>query len=354
MSLLPASHAQTLWLSRHLLLLVLVVLAFVLNLCLGSVTIPLSESWTYLNGGTPSNPAYAQILSNIRLPKALTAATAGAALSVAGLLMQTLFRNPLADPFVLGINSGASLGVALVVLALGPMGIEWLEGMGLGANLGMVLAATLGAATVLMLVLYLARRVDMMTLLIVGLMVGYATSALVSILMYLSIPERLQSYLSWTFGSFGNVDARDLNFFLPACVVGGTLAFLCAKPLNAFLLGEAYARSLGVATRRLRAWLIVASAVLSGAVTAYCGPIGFIGVAVPHLCRSLLRTTDHRALLPACVLAGATVALFADLVAQVPGTYHLLPLNAVTALIGAPVILWILLRSQGLRTLFAR
>lgn len=339
---------------RFAFLLVLLFVAFALDLSLGSVSIPLYETVQYVLGSEMSNPAYQEIIESIRFPKAVTAALAGAALSVAGLVMQTLFRNPLADPFVLGINSGASLGVALVVLALGVVGVDRLDGMGVSGMLSTVLAASIGASLVLMIVLYLSRKVDIMTLLIVGLMIGYGTSAVVSILMYLSIPERLQSFISWTFGDFGSVEWVEMVVFAPVCCLGFVLALLCSKSLNAFLLGEVYAKSLGVNTRWLRTMLILSAAILAGTVTAYCGPIGFIGVAVPHLCRGIMKTTDHRILIPTCVIAGATIAMIADVLSQVPNSQLTLPLNAITSLIGAPVILWVLLRKNSIIRSFAR
>lgn len=340
--------------SRFAVLLGIFLLTTVLSVCLGSETIPLSSLWDYLSGDEVERRVHAYILEYIRLPKTVTAICAGSALAVAGLVMQTLFRNPLADPFVLGINAGASLGVGIVVLIAGPSAMEWLEGLGMESGLGMVGAAATGAAAVLLLVLYLSRRVDMMTLLIVGLIVGYATSALVSVMMYLSVPERLQTYVAWSFGSFSNVDWMDARILGGACACGIMIAWLCVKPLNAFMLGETYARSLGVNVRQMRGMLILSAALLAGAITAYCGPIGFIGVAVPHLCRGWLHTSDHRLLMPACLLAGASTALAADLIARLPGTEETLPLNAITALIGAPVILTVLLRKQSLRVHFTR
>jgi len=331
---------------------VLLVGAALLEVTLGSAVIPLGETVRFVTTGETQNPVFADILRDFRLPRALTAATAGATLAVAGLLMQTLFRNPLADPFVLGINSGASLGVALVALALGPAGFELFEGLNTGGNYSVVIAAAVGSGLVLLVILYFSRRVDMMTLLIIGLMLGYGTSAIVNILMHLSAAERLQSFISWTFGDFSGVDWRDMRLFLPACAAGSLIVMACVKPLNALLLGEQYAQSLGVHTGRLRFWLILASALMAGAVTAYCGPIGFIGVAVPHFCRGFFHTSDHRLLFPACLLAGAVTGMLADTVAQVPGSAMTLPLNAITALIGAPVILWILLRRRWLQRSF--
>lgn len=337
----------------------LLLLVFLLSLAIGSVTIPLAEIGTILLGGQASKASWATIVLKFRLPKAVTAMLAGAALSVSGLQMQTLFRNPLAGPFVLGISSGASLGVAVSVLLAGAaVGLggstTLLAGISLAGDAGLALSAILGSGLVLGLVLAVARRVQSaMTLLILGLMFGYATSALVSVLLYFSIADRIQAYISWTFGSFGGVTWRQLRVMAPAILLGLAGGHLLMKPLNALLLGETYARSLGLNVRGARLGIIASSAVLAGVVTAFCGPIGFLGIAVPHLCRSLFHTSDHRLLLPAVSLMGATLALGADIVAGLPGSQLTLPLNAVTALLGAPVVIWVILRQRNLREAFA-
>lgn len=319
--------------------------AFLLSLVFGSVRIPPDQVLTILVGGEPLRPTWVTIINDFRLPKALTATLAGAALGVSGLQMQTLFRNPLADPFVLGVSSGASLGVALVVLSVGAANTALLAVAGLLGNLSLVVAACLGAGAVLILVLALAQRVQSsVTLLILGLMIGYLTSAVVSLLLYFSIAERIQAYIAWSFGSFGGVTWSQMRVLAPVVLGGLLLALILTKALNALLLGEAYARSMGLNIRRARMAIVADSAILAGAVTAFCGPIAFLGIAVPHLCRALLRSADHRVLVPACALLGATAALLADLVAQAPGTSVVLPLNAITALIGAPVVVWIILR----------
>ena len=328
--------------------------AFMLSLLIGSVNIPLGDIFTILRGGDPARDSWTTIVLNFRLPKAITALLAGSGLAVAGLLMQTLFRNPLADPFVLGISSGASLGVALVLLAVGTTGATLLAGLGLIGDFSLILAATVGAGVVLVLVMLVAQRVrSTMTLLILGVMFGYATSSLVSILVHFSIMDRIQTYINWTFGSFGGVTWGQMPLFAVAMISGQLLAYTLVKPLNALLLGEAYARSMGVNIRHVRLLLILSAAALAGGVTAFCGPIGFLGIAVPHLCRALLGTSDHRVLLPASTLMGGILALIADLIAQVPGSQIILPLNAITALIGAPVVVWVILRRHNLRETFA-
>jgi iron complex transport system permease protein len=327
--------------------------AFLLALALGSVSIPLSEIVIVLTGGESSRESWTNIVLKVRLPKALTAALAGAALSAAGLLMQTLFRNPLADPFTLGISSGASLGVALMVLSVGSVGGALLMGFGLVGDSAVVFAASVGAGVVLLLALSAARRVQgTVTLLILGLMFGYISGGLVTLLMHTAVPERIQAYTNWTFGSFGGVTWGQMPVFAASVLVGLALALALAKPLNALLLGDTYARSLGVNLRRARAWIVVSAALLAGGVTAFCGPVGFIGIAVPHICRGIFRTADHRVLLPASLVVGATAALLAALVAEMPGTRVVLPLNAITALVGAPIVIAVVLRQRAARAAF--
>lgn len=332
-----------------LLLLLLLLASFSLSLSLGSVSIPLPDIFTILLGGEPEKATWATIIFKFRLPKAITAVLAGSALAVAGLQMQTMFRNPLADPFVLGISSGASLGVALVVLSAGTAVTGMVASLGLIGNIGTVVAATVGSGLVLLLVLSVAHKVSNSTLLILGLLLGYLTSALVSILVYFAIPERIQAYVAWSFGSFGGVTWSQVQLIAPIILFCLVLAWLSAKPLNAFLLGEAYARSMGVNIRRARFFILLLASIMAGTITAFCGPIAFIGLAVPHLCRNWLGSSDHRILLPATMLVGATVALITDLIAQMPGSSNVLPLNAVTSLVGAPVVAWVILRRRHLQ-----
>lgn len=333
-----------------------VVVLFLLELILGSVTIPFKEIGKILIGINPEKASWQTIVVIFRLPRAITACLAGAGLAVCGLQMQTLFHNPLAGPSILGIGSGASLGVALVVLTVTTTDASmFLDGLGLVGEAAMVLAAGAGSAAVLFLVLAASRRVkSVVTLLILGLLFGYATNAIVSILMHFSISERIQAYISWTFGSFSGTTWRQLYIFIPIALSTMFVIQLSRKPLNGLLLGETYAHSMGLNVRRTRRILIATTAVLTGTITAFCGPIGFLGVAVPHLARSILSTSDHRALLPASALLGALLALFADLIAHLPGSGSVLPLNAVTALIGAPVVGWVILRRRALRETFSR
>lgn len=334
-------------------LIALLVFAFVVSLAVGSVTIPLDNVLRILVGGVPDRATWADIVLKFRLPKALTALLSGAALAISGLQMQTLFRNPLADPFTLGVSSGASLGVAIVLLSAGATGALLLSGLGFLGDLGLAAAAGLGAAATLIAVLLVARRVqNTVTLLILGLMFGYLTSAMVSLLIYFSLPERIQSFTIWAAGSFAGVTWSQMRVFAPLLLAGLGVAMLLPKPLNALLLGETYARTLGLNVARTRIWLILSASLLAGTVTAFCGPIAFLGVAVPHLCRSLFNTADHRVLVPTCSLLGGTLALVADLTAQMPGSQYVLPLNVITSLFGVPVVVWVILRQRQMRAAF--
>lgn len=329
-------------------MLLVIITAFALELSLGSVWIPLKSVAAILLGQNGMREEWRQIILLFRLPRALTAMLAGAALGMAGLKMQTLFRNPLADPFVLGISSGAGLGVALVVMAAG--GLKWsifMEQSGLAGNISLVLSSTLGATAVLGIVLGVARRVESnLTLLIIGLMFGYITGSAVQVLMQFSLEHQMKNYIAWTFGSFGSVTWEQMVVFAPTVACGLAVSSMLIKPLDALLLGEKYARSMGVNVRFVRSWIITGASVLAGTVTAYCGPIGFLGIAVPHLARILLKTSEHRYLVPAVMMLGAILALFADLISQLPGTQMALPLNAVTALIGAPVVVSVILKRK--------
>jgi iron complex transport system permease protein len=325
-----------------------VLVLFVLAVALGPVSVPPLDTVRVLAGGAPSDPRWSVVISTVRFPRALTAVLAGAALSVAGALVQTLFRNPLADPYVLGVSSGAGLGVALSLAAGGAAGgAAFADGLaGLG-RLGAVGAAAAGAAAVLALVLLLARWVrSVVTLLVVGVMVGAVTTAVVSLVLVWSDPRTAQQYVVWGLGSVDGTGPADLAVLGPVVGAGLVVAALLVKPLNALLLGEAHARSVGVPVRRLRAAVVVAVALLAGGVTAFCGPIAFVGIAVPHLARLLVGTSDHRQLLPVTALAGAAVVLACSIAGHPPGTETVLPLNVVTSLVGAPVVIAVLLRSR--------
>lgn len=321
---------------------------FLLAIALGSVRIPLDRVVSILTGGEADRPTWNVIVQDIRLPRAITAVLAGSALGIAGLQMQTLFRNPLADPFVLGISSGASLGVAVVVLA-GGAGMTTLLGsrLGLGGDVVITLAAVLGAALVLGPVLALSSRVaHPATVLILGLMFGYAISAFVTLLVAGTDPQHIERWMAWGFGSFTGVTWQKLRVFAPVTILGVLVAMATTKQLDALLLGENYARSMGLPVRRMRLVTMAGASLLGGVVTAFCGPISFLGIAIPHLSRALLGTSDHRVLVPAAVMMGGILALLAQIVALLPGQAGVLPLNAVTALIGAPVVVVVLLRAR--------
>jgi len=285
-----------------------------------------------------SSPA-AQIVWELRMPRVAAAVLGGGALSLSGLLLQTVFRNPLAGPYVLGVSSGASLGVALLLLA----------GVG-GSNLGILSAAALGAGAVLAIVLLLSRWVsNPVSLLVLGLMVGYVSDAAISVLIHFSDSELLRGFLNWSFGSFGRLQPEQIIWFVGAVLVGLLLSLKSVKYLNGSALGDEGARSLGIDVRSSRLWTLAAASLLAAVATAFCGPIGFIGMAVPHLARGLFRTASHQVLVPASVLLGALLALVAGWIAQWPGNASMLPLSAVTSLMGSPVVIWILVRRRGER-----
>lgn len=323
-----------------LLLLVILILA---DMLFGSVSIPLKDFFSTLSNEGFDN-AYREIVLNYRLPKAITAILAGTALSVSGLLMQTLFKNPLAGPDVLGVNAGAGLGVALITMLATGTGSLFL---GIG-SWGIVLAAILGAAGVLMLVLLTSVKVpDLVSLLIVGMMFGYIGGSLVSILQSFSSPDTLKIFIVWTFGSLSAVSWSMMPALLLVCMAGLIISFILIKPLNALLLGEQYATGLGVSVKRTRFLIILSTALLAGGVTAFAGPVTFIGVTVPHMARGLFKSWDHKVILPASILCGSCLMLLCDIVSQLPGSGGTtLPINSVTALFGAPMIIWIILKNN--------
>lgn len=329
------------------LLLVSILVFFFLNLLLGSVSIPAGQVWKALWGGAADNPIWGNIVLKSRLPQALTALVAGAGLSVAGLQMQTVFRNPLAGPSVLGVSSGASLGVAFVVLLSGRIGGIALSRIGAMGEVAMTLAAILGALAIMALIVYVAQRVrGNVTLLIIGVMIGYVANAIIGVLKFFSPEEDVRAYVVWGLGSFARVSGGQVTTFAILMAILLPLSFLLVKTLNLMLLGDGYARNLGLNVRRSRIAVITCAGILVAVVTAYCGPISFLGLAVPHLCRAIFRTSDHRILMPASLLAGASLALFCNLIARMPGFEGALPVNSVTALIGAPVVAVVLFRKR--------
>ncbi|MDW7694351.1 iron ABC transporter permease [Flammeovirgaceae bacterium SG7u.111] len=341
-------------LSWMLALITLLILFLVLDVALGSVNIPFTEVVAILVGKGSDNIAWLKIVETIRVPKAFTAILAGAALAVSGLQMQTLFRNPLAGPSVLGISAGASLGVAVVMLSSGFVTTSFaLRQLGIGGSWLIILASTLGSAFILLIIIGISLRInDNVVLLIVGLMIANLTIAMVSIWQYFSSPEQIQDYLLWTFGSLGGVTQQHLKVLSISVGVGVLITFISSKYLNLLLMGENYASSMGLNLKKIKILIILSTSLLAGAVTGFCGPIGFVGIAVPHLCRSLFNTSDHRVLIPSACLMGACIMLFCDIIAQIPGHQSTLPINSVTAIIGSPVVIWVIIQRKNLKGAF--
>lgn len=326
-------------------LLVLLVLFFITNLSLGSVYIPFKSIINILLGDDTIKQSWQHIILNYRLPKAITATVVGAGLSICGLLMQTLFRNPLAGPFVLGISSGASLGVAILVLGLSFIGGNIL--IGTTSNLALVTAASIGALFVLSAVMLVSRKVkNTMSILIIGLMFGSFTAAIISVLAYFSNAESLQQYIFWTFGSLGNLGWDELFILVAIFIICIIPLITIIKPLNSLLLGENYAVSLGVNIKKTRNSILITTGVLTGVITAFSGPIAFVGLAVPHLTKIIFKTANHGVLLPAVGILGAIIMLISDTIAQLPNLEYTLPINAVTSLFGAPIVIWLLIRKR--------
>jgi len=327
------------------LLFVLLVILFITNISLGSVSIPLKEIFNLLSGGVASKSSWETIIISYRLPKAITAILVGSGLSISGLLMQTLFRNPLAGPFVLGISSGASLGVALLILGASVFGGFFLTSM--FSNWALAIAASIGSFFVLSAVIIAANRVrNTMSILIIGLMFGSLTSAVISVLAFFSQAEQIQQYLFWSFGSLGNLTWEELSIFGVIYLVGILGTFSVIKPLNSFLLGENYAQSLGINIKRSRNIILLITSILTGVITAFSGPIAFVGLAVPHIAKMLFSTSNHKILLPSAALIGAIVLLICDCIAQLPTSEYTLPINAITSLFGAPIVIWLLVRKK--------
>jgi iron complex transport system permease protein len=328
-------------------LIILIPILAIVNLGLGSVSIPITEVYKILLGEGSDSEVWTNIVLMTRLPQTLTAIACGAGLAVAGLEMQTVFHNPLAGPSVLGISSAASLGVAFVVLLSGTLGGGFMTQFGILGNTALTLAAIIGAMSVMAIIVYLSQRVrGNATLLIVGVMIGYIASAIIGVLKYFSSEEDIRAYVIWGLGSFARVTGGQVYVFVGLMCILLPLSMLLAKPLNMLLLGENYAVNLGLNIKRTRLLVISSAGILTAIVTAYCGPIMFLGLAVPHICRGLFRKSDHRILLPATVFCGADLALLCNLIARLPGFEGALPINSVTALIGAPVALWVLLQRK--------
>ena len=337
-------YTTTFWM---LLILAGIVLLFFLNLVLGSVPIPLKSVWHILWDSGSQPVTWQNIIWKSRLPQALTALVAGAGLAISGLLMQTVFRNPLAGPSVLGISSGASMGVAFVVLLSGSIGGVALSRLGFMGEIALSIAAVIGSLSVMALIVYVSQKVKgNVTLLIIGVMIGYVANAVIGVLKFFSVEEDIRAYVIWGLGSFSRVSGNQMTVFVVLMAILIPLSFLLIKTLNLLLLGDGYARNLGLNIKQARLWVITAAGVLTAIVTAYCGPIIFLGLAVPHLGRALFQTSDHRILMPAVLFIGSALALVCNLIARVPGFEGALPVNSVTALVGAPVVASVLFRKR--------
>ncbi len=321
-------------------------LSWLLNISLGSVNIPLEEIFRSLQG-LSSKESWEYIVLNYRLPKSFTAILVGSGLSISGLLMQTLFRNPLAGPFVLGISSGASLGVAILILGVSLFGAS-LTGFAY-SNFGLALAASIGAFLVLTAVMIVARTLrNTMSILMIGLMFGSLSAAVISVLSYFSSPDQLQQYIFWGFGNLGNLAWNELLLFFVIFVIALIIVISVIKPLNSLLLGENYAQSLGINLKYTRNSILIATGLLTGVITAFSGPIAFIGLAIPHLTKLVFKTSKHQTLVPAVAIIGAIAMLIADTIAQLPNTEYTLPINAITSIFGAPIVIWLLVRKRKL------
>lgn len=331
-----------------MLLLGLSIIAFlILNLLLGTVKIPVEDVIDILLGNDVDNRIWTNIVMKSRLPQSLTAAMAGAGLAVSGLLMQTVFRNPLAGPSVLGISSGASLGVACVVLLSGSIGGVALSKLGVIGEVTITLSAIIGSLLIMALIAFVAQKVKgNVTLLIMGVMIGYIANAIIGVLKFFSAEEDIRAYVIWGLGSFSRVSGGQTTVFIVLMLILLPTAFFLIKTLNLLLLGDSYARNLGLNIKRARLLVIGCSGVLVAVVTAYCGPIVFLGLAVPHICRGLFHTSNHATILPASLLGGGSLALLCNLIARLPGFEGALPVNSVTALVGAPVVMWVLFNKR--------
>ncbi len=324
------------------------IILFFINISLGAITIPFKEIYTSLTGGQSSKETWQYIIVNYRLPKAITAILVGMGLSISGLLMQTLFRNPLAGPYVLGLSSGSSLAVAFVILGAGflpPFLSQYLL-----SAYGIIMASCIGSLLVVLLVVLVSQRLrDTMSILIVGLMFSSFAGALISVLTYFSSAQQLQKFTFWSMGSLGNLSWIQITILLASIVIGLIISIINIKPLDALLLGENYAKSMGVNYNSARLAIIIATSILSGSITAFAGPIAFIGLAVPHMAKLIFQTSNHFILFWSTLLLGATIMLFCDIASQIPDTDITLPINAITSIVGAPVVIWLLVRKRKIQ-----
>jgi len=351
--LVSDNHTSFLFLSGRFFFLILILIAlFNINLLVGSVFIPFSELWNALAGDGGS--AYEKIIYLFRIPKAITALLAGSALSVCGLLMQSLFRNPLAGPSVLGITSGSSIGVALVLLGSGYSASNYIiNQIDIDLSFLIFIAASAGAAFIMAIILIIASKIqDNIVLLLVGIMIGNITLSVISIWQYFARPEQIQDFLFWTLGSLSGVSNEKLILMLVVVVSLVILVYLFSNQLNVMLTGKNYATSMGLNYKTNRFIIILFTSLLTGVVTGFCGPIGFVGIAVPHIARSVFNTSNHKILIPATVILGSIILLFCDLIAHLPGSQYILPINAVTALIGSPIVIWVIIRNKNIHKAF--
>lgn len=333
---------------RQLLLIAILILLFFLNIILGAIDIPLMDIICILGGDDSQKASWQFIILQSRLPQAITATLAGAALAVSGLMLQTAFRNPLADPSIFGISSGAGLGVAVILLIFG--GSVTAGTYSLTGFTAIFLAAFAGAMAVMAVIFFFATFVrNHVMLLIIGIMIGYLSSSAISLLNFFATEEGVKSYLVWGLGNFGGVSMQQMPFFSTICLIGMLGSIMLIKPLNLLLLGDRYAENLGVSIPRVRNSLLLITGILTAIITAFCGPISFIGLAVPHLARLLFRTDDHRILIPCTILIGSITALLCNLISILPGEQGIMPLNAITPLIGAPVIIYIIIKGTSSR-----
>lgn len=332
-----------------LLLSVAIIGLFFCNLFFGSVSIPAEAVWEIISGQEIPKPSWEYIVISSRLPQALTALFAGAALAVSGLILQTVFNNPLAGPDILGINSGASLGVALIMLLLGGT-IGGITAFSLSGYIAIIFGAFSGAALILGVIIFFSTLVrSNIMLLIIGIMVGYITSSAISLLNFFATPEGVFSYTIWGMGNFSGVSLDQLPFFCGALSIGLLITILLIKPLNALLLGERYAENLGIDIRKVRILLLISTGILTAITTAFCGPVSFLGLAVPHMARLILRSSNHNTLLPITILSGGAIALLCNLVSVLPGQSGIIPLNAITPILGAPIIIYVIVNQRKIQ-----
>jgi iron complex transport system permease protein len=324
---------------------------FCLDLFLGSVNIPFKQIISILLDHGTEKESWKIIVLESRLPKAIAATLCGCALAVSGLKMQTLFRNPLAGPYILGISSGAGLGVAIFIMGISFLGISTTN-FSFSTHSGIIFASILGSLMVLSILLAIINRLkDIMTVLILGIMIGSVITAIIGIIQYFSVDSQLKSFIIWTMGDLSSITNSQLMLLVPIIAIGLLLSFIMSKNLNAYLLGEEYAKSLGINIKRSRLVIVIITAILTGSITAYCGPIGFIGIVVPHLARLLINSSDHRILIPLSALLGINMLLIADIISQLPGLDQTLPINSITSLIGIPFIIWIIFKNKKITNL---